>query len=74
MNLHHKKRSLLDNLVYTSPRKKEPIRKYNIEPLTMNNLQHIAEGITKPEQLLQPINHIQQIVSDISKPEQKYNP
>ena len=40
----------------------------------MNNLQHIAEGITKPEQLLQPINHIQQIVSDISKPEQKYNP
>ena len=43
MNLHHKKRSLLDNLVYTSPRKKEPIRKYNIEPLPMNDLQQIAK-------------------------------
>ena len=74
MNLHHKKRSLLDNLVYTSPRKKEPIKKYNIEPLSMNDLQQITEGITKPEQLLKPINHIQQIVSDISKPEQKIQP
>ena len=73
MNLHQKKRSLLDNVVYTSPRKK-PIRKYNIEPLPMNDLQQIAKDISKPEQVLQPINHIQQIVSDISNLNKYYNP
>ena len=72
--MNHKRRSLLDNIVNTSPRKNEPIRKYNIEPLPMNDLQQIAKDISKPEQLLQPINHIQQIVSDISKPEQILQP
>ena len=56
-----RKKFLLDNLVHVSPRRKEPIRQFHIEPLPMNDLQKVIRDKPKPEQILQPRNHIQQV-------------